>query len=261
MGARDPNGLSTHLTVVGCGTAAPDGERVCSGYLLETEDTRILFDCGPGVVHGMARHDLPWQRITHVALSHFHTDHIGDVPMLLFALQYGMLPARTAPITIIGPRGLRERLQAMKQAFGNYVTDASFGVGVHEIAPDTPFQAGAAELSVARTRHTEESIAYRISTRDCTIGYTGDTGPCDDLGDFLYGVDELIAECSLPDEQALAIHLTPVSLAALARRARPRRLIVTHVYPQLDRAGVPGQLRAHGWGGETVVAADGMSLR
>jgi len=260
VGAQDPDGLSTRLTVVGCGTAAPDGERVCSGYLLETDDTRILFDCGPGVVHSLARYGLPWQHITHVALSHFHTDHIGDLPMLLFALQYGMLPARAAPLTIIGPRGTRERLQAMKQAFGNHVTDASFGVQVREIGTNVPLQAGAAELSAARTPHTEESVAFRIRTRDCTIGYTGDTGPSDEVGDFLYGVDALIAECSLPDEQALDIHLTPSSLAAIATRARPRRLIVTHVYPQLDRSGVPGQLRAHGWDGETVVAADGMSL-
>lgn len=261
MGERDPDGLSTRLTVVGCGTAAPDGERVCSGYLLETGDTRILFDCGAGVVHGLARFDLPWRDLTHVALTHFHTDHVGDVPMLLFALQYGMHPAREAPLTIIGPRGTRKRLQAMADAFGDYVTDASFGVDVREIEHGASINAGNVRLAVARTPHTDESIAYRVTTPHCSIGYTGDTGPSDEVGDFLQGVDDLIAECSVPDEMAMDIHLTPASLAALALRAQPERLIVTHVYPQLDRHGVPDRLRAHGWNGTTAVAADGMRLR
>ncbi len=261
MGERDPDLLSTRLTVVGCGTAAPDGERVCSGYLLESGNTRMLFDCGAGVVHNLARLGLPWQHLTHVALTHFHTDHIGDLPMLLFALQYGMHPAREAPLTIIGPRGTRTRLQAMAEAFGDYVTGASFGVDVSEIEPDTSFNAGDVRLDVARTPHTDESIAYRVTAPHYSIGYTGDTGPSDEVGDFLQGVDDLIAECSVPDENAMDIHLAPASLAALTLRAQPKRLIVTHVYPQLDRHSVPDRLRAHGWNGTTAVAADGMRLR
>lgn len=261
MGARDPDGLSTGLTVVGCGTAALDGERVCSGYLVEAEHTVLLLDCGPGIVYSLARHRLPWQRLTHLALTHFHTDHIGDVPALLFALQYGMYPPREEPLTIIGPRGTRRRLQAMSRAFGDYVTHASFGVNVCEIVPGGSVHAGGVELSVTRTPHTEHSIAYRVRSADCTIGYTGDTGPSADVADFLHGVDDLVAECSVPDEQAMDIHLTPSSLAVLALRAQPRRLVVTHVYPHLERSTVPEQLRAHGWEGRTVVAADGMRLR
>ncbi len=261
MGTRDPDGLSTRLTVVGCGTAAPDGERVCSGYLLEDADARILFDCGPGVVYRLARAGLPWQRLTHVVLSHFHTDHLGDLPMLLFALQYGMHPAREAPLTIVGPRGTEVRLRAMATAFGPHVTDASFGVDVREIGAGTAFLAGSVELHTVATPHTAESMAYRVVARHTTLGYTGDTGPSDDLGDFMRGVDDLIAECSLPDDAAIDIHLTPASLAHLAHRARPARLVVTHVYPQLDRDSIPARLRAHGFDGATIVAADGMTLR
>lgn len=261
MGARDPDGLSTRLTVVGCGTAAPDGVRVCSGYLLQDRETRILFDCGAGVVHNLARFALPWARLTHVALTHFHTDHIGDLPMLLFALQYGLYPPRDEPLTLIGPEGLRARLQAMAGAFGEYVSSTTYPLHVIEVAPGDRLSAGSVELHAARTRHTGASLAYRAAARDLTLGYTGDTGPLDALGDFMHGVDELIAECSLPDHLGIDIHLTPASLARLAVRAAPGRLVVTHVYPQLDREAVPALLRDHGWSGRTAVAADGLTLR
>lgn len=261
MGARDPDGLSTRLTVVGCGTAALDGARVCSGYLLEDRETRILFDCGAGVVHNLARFALPWPHLTHVALTHFHTDHIGDLPMLLFALQYGLHPPRREPLTLIGPEGLRARLQAMAAAFGEYVSSSAYALDVIEAAPGDRLRAGTVELHAVHTPHTAASLAYRAAAPDLTLGYTGDTGPSDALGDFLEGVDELIAECSLPDDLAMDIHLTPASLARLAARAAPGRLVVTHVYPQLDRATVPALLRDHGWRGRTTVAADGMTLR
>ena len=38
------------LTVIGCGTAVPDAERVASGYLVETAQACVLLDCGPGVL-------------------------------------------------------------------------------------------------------------------------------------------------------------------------------------------------------------------
>src|SRR5687768_2351360 len=89
------------LTVLGCGTAAPDADRAASGFYLEAGGLAMLMDCGPGVVHHMARFGIDWQHITHLLITHFHNDHIGDVPALFFAWRYGMLPPRTDPLTLI----------------------------------------------------------------------------------------------------------------------------------------------------------------
>jgi ribonuclease BN (tRNA processing enzyme) len=55
-------------------------------------------------------------------------------------------------------------------------------------------------------------------------------------------------------------HLTPARLARLAAAVSPRLLVATHVYPQLDRATIPGAIAAAGWSGEVVVASDGLVL-
>lgn len=248
------------LTIVGSGTAAPEVARVCSGYMVEAAGTRLLMDCGAGVVQGMARHELPWSRLDHLLLTHFHNDHIGDVPMLFFALKWGVSEARTAPLTVWAPHGIQHRLTAMAAAFGDHVADPGFPVLVREVSPGDRFTAGTVSVAVAATPHTDHSVAYRLEVSRSTLGYTGDTGPSVDVGRFLSGCAVLLAECSLPDDAAVAGHLTPSSLAALAGEAAPGRLVVTHVYPQLEALDPIARIRAAGWTGEMVRAHDGLEL-
>ena len=251
------------LTVVGSGTAAPEPERVCSAFFITAGGTRVLVDCGPGAVHHLARFTLPWQRLDHLVISHFHNDHIGDLPMLMFALKWGLEQRRTAPLSVWAPPGIQGLLAGMAGIFGDHVTDPGFPLHVHEIAPghDGPLGRGLS-LAATATPHTDHSLALRFQARRAgTIGYTGDTGPSHDVALFLAGVDLLIAECSFPDDLAMDSHLTPSSLAGMAHTARPGRLMVSHVYPQLDRHDVAALIAAAGWDGPVVRAKDGMALR
>lgn len=249
------------VTIIGSGTAAPEPERVCSGYWLEAGSARVLLDCGPGVVHGMARRGLPWQRLDHVLVTHFHNDHTGDIPMLFFALKWGVAERRTTPLTLWAPHGIHERLRAMTAAFGDHVADPGFPVRVCEVSDGDPFAVGDLTVRAAATPHTDSSYAYRIQADDGPVlGYTGDTGPSVEVARFLAGCDVLIAECSLPDDQAMATHLTPSSLAAMAVEASPGRLVVTHVYPQLAALDPVARVREAGWTGEVVRARDGLEI-
>lgn len=246
------------VTVVGSGSAAPEPGRVCSGYFVEHGGTRILLDCGPGVVHHMARFGLPWPDLDHVALTHFHNDHLGDLPTLLFALRWGLERPRTAPLTIWAPAGIEERLRALAAGLGDHVRDPGFPLRVRRLVPgDDATLAPGLALRVAPTPHTAESLAFRLSDGAATLGYTGDTGPSEDVARFLSGCDLLIAECALPDETAIPTHLSPASLAAMARTAAPGRLVVTHVYPWLDARDPVALVRDAGWEGEIARAVDG----
>lgn len=248
------------LTIVGSGTAAPEAGRVCSGYLVESDGARLLMDCGAGVVHGMARRGLPWRAIDHLLITHFHNDHIGDVPMLLFALKWGVEERRTEPLTVWAPHGIQERLRAMAAAFGDHVADPGFPVLIREVRPGDAFAVGGLTVRAAATPHTDRSLAYRLDGAGGALGYTGDTGPSTEVGRFMAGVDILVAECSLPDDQAMETHLSPSSLGELATLAAPARLVVTHVYPQLEARGPVGRLRETGYEGAAVRAVDGLEL-
>lgn len=249
------------VVVIGSGTVALQADRVCAGYYVHAGEHRLLFDCGPGTPHQLARFGLPWDALTHVALSHFHTDHVAGLPLLLFAMRYGLADPRRAALALAGPPGTTQLRERLADAFGEFIRDPGFEIEMREmddgdiwtLDPDT-------RLRAHRTRHTESSIAYRLETPGGTIGYTGDTGMSESLGEFFSDVDLLIAECSLPDEQGIDSHMTPSRVAMLARLSRPARLLVTHVYPQLERLDLATLIRAGGWDGPVLLARDGMRL-
>lgn len=248
------------LTVAGSGTAAPEPDRVCSGYFVEERGTTLLLDCGPGVVHNLARFGLPWDALDHLALTHFHNDHIGDVPMLLFALKWGRERRRRKPLAVWGPTGTADRMRRLAAALGDHVLEPGFPLEIRELTPGQRASLGdGLTLEAAKTPHTAESLGFRVEAADgAVLGYTGDTGPSQDVAAFLRGADLLIAECSLADDDAIPTHLSPSSLAAIASAASPACLLVTHVYPWLDRRDPLRLLREAGWRGPAVRARDGV---
>lgn len=257
------------LTVLGSGTLLPDRDHHSAAHLVEGGGLRCLVDCGAGTVHGFHRHGVRWEELDAVAFSHYHTDHLGDLPAVLFALKHGIRPPRSRPLTLLGPPGLRDRLRALAEAFGDHVEDPGFPLHVEEIGRKGSWHfvagpgrgAGSSDLRVDfhPTPHAEESVAHRWQAGGRVIAYTGDTGPPDpDLVAFLSGVDVLVAEVSLPDPTDMENHLTPRRVAALARGAEPGLLITTHVYPPLDPERVPELVAEAGFGGRVEAGADGL---
>ena len=241
----------------------PHAERVGSAYFVRIGTSRVLLDCGPGVVHHLARFELPWQELTHLCISHFHTDHIGDIPALIFALKYGQLEPRTQQLCVFGPTGTRKLFRKLAAAFGDYMKDPGFEINITEFKPARSERHAlndVAHISAAPNKHTDASIAFRIDGPHTAIGYTGDTDHNVDVGAFLQAVDLLIAECSLPDELAIDGHLTPSRLAAFARVALPKRVLITHMYPQMPRAEVVDLVQRAGWEGDMTLAEDGLRI-
>ena len=249
--------MSMRFTTLGTGTISLPAARSCAGYLLQAGELRLLLDCGSGITRRLAEHGLPWQTITHVAITHFHIDHHGDLPSLIFAWKYGFLPARSLPIEIIGPVGTASLVERLAAAYGDWLRSPGFPLTVREIAPGDAVQLPEGViLTCCKVPHTPESVAYSMERGGHRIVYTGDTGPSDALAVWARGCDLLVCECSLPVEMQIAEHLTPEQCGALAAAALPEHLALTHFYPPVEQVDIHALVGAR-YAGPVTLAHDG----
>jgi ribonuclease BN (tRNA processing enzyme) len=248
------------LTTVGTGTAAPWPGRVQSGHLVDAGNVRLLMDCGSGIATRLADLRIEWQTITHLAITHFHADHIVDIPTLLYAWRYGQLPPRSERLDIIGPVGTLQLLSRFAAIFGDDLLALGYPLSIREMVPgDGIALADGVHLRCTKVPHTEESMAYSVEAGGRRIVYTGDTGPDGALGAWAHGCDILLAECSLPDAMAITTHLTPRQCGALGAAAEPGVLALTHFYPPVEAVDIRGEVATR-FGGRVVLATDGWSL-
>ncbi|NUO38939.1 MAG: ribonuclease Z [Gemmatimonadaceae bacterium] len=248
------------LTTLGTGTIALTPTRVCAGYLVEAGTVRLLMDCGSGVVHRLVQLGLDWAGITHVAFSHFHTDHMSDFATLVQAWRYGQLPPRSEPLAVIGPVGTVDLLERMAALHGSWLREPGFPIGVIELPAGTSRPVGdGMEIDCLKVPHTDESVAYSIRRGGRRLVYSGDTGYDPMFGEWARGADLLLCECSLPEEMAIESHLTPARCGALAAAALPKHLVLTHFYTPVERVDIRGIIAAH-YAGPVTLADDGSTF-
>lgn len=248
------------LTTLGTGTIALSPARSCAGHLVDAGAVRLLLDCGSGITRRLAELALPWPTITHVALTHFHIDHHGDLPSLIFASKYGILPARSAPLEILGPPGTLALVERLAAAYGAWVVAPGFPVAVREIAFGEGVDlAPGLRLDTLKVPHTAESVAYSITRGGRRVVYSGDTGLDEPFADWARGADVLLCECSLPAAMAIPEHLTPEQCGEVAARAAPRQLVLTHFYPPVERENVRAIVAAR-FPGPVTLAHDGWHI-
>jgi ribonuclease BN (tRNA processing enzyme) len=171
-----------------------------------------------------------------------------------------MQSERREPLTLLGPAGLENIMDGLKSAFGRKVFEPNFPVAVQVLKPGDRIELGRESIfAVAKTPHTPESLAARIENRGRALGYTGDTGYCEDLVGFFSGADVLISECSFREPRQDARHLSIAETARLATHASVAKLIVTHFYFDVDEAELKAELE-HGYDGGVVIGRDGLSV-
>ena len=257
------------VTILGSGTVVPDGSRNSSGYFVETPLVRMMMDCGAGTVHALARYGVPWEGMTHLFISHFHADHVGELASLMFAFKWGMKAGmkntRTQPLTLLGPAGLDRMLKALDDALDLRLAELRFPVVSRELEPGDQYQLAAdCMLSVAKTPHTRVSLAARIDeTRidhdSRSICYTGDTAYSEDLARFFAGTDLMISECSYEQPNPDVAHLSVREVSMMAEQARAVRLVVTHFYFDVTGLDLAARLRQR-YSGEVIIGSDGMCI-
>lgn len=98
------------LTILGTSAAVPAYNRFCSGQLLSTPRISFLIDCGEGTQIQLQKAGVGQEQIGVILISHLHGDHYFGLFGLLTSWA---LAKRRAPLLIVSPPGLQQRIEAL----------------------------------------------------------------------------------------------------------------------------------------------------
>jgi len=223
----------------------------------------MLLDCSADAMHRMAEENLDWPNLDAIWISHLHLDHCGGLASLLFGMKHSpQTQKRKKPLRIFSCAGVERLLKATDESNGYGLFKLPFPLEIQEFANTgqefTPF--AGIRCETFKTPHTRESLAIRLTNSDNKIVvYSADTGVSDELATFARGADLFILECSFYQAKPVETHLNLVEAIGIAQIAEPRRLLLTHLYPEWDELNLEVKAREI-WPGETLAASDGLRI-
>ncbi|MEO0798503.1 MAG: MBL fold metallo-hydrolase [Pseudomonadota bacterium] len=222
------------VTVVGCGDAFGSGGRLQTSFLLETGAQTALLDCGASTLIGLNRLGVDPGKIETVFVSHLHGDHFSGLVWLLIQGQHP--GRRTAPLTLVGPEGLEERLhQASEVLFpGSMARDLRFPVSYETFAAGDTKTVGDVKLTAFEGMHPSGALsaALRLEAAGKTLAFSGDTEWVDDLIPCADGADALICEC-YATAPGIRYHLDWETLVANADHLTASHIYLCHMNPDM----------------------------
>jgi ribonuclease Z len=147
--------MDLSLFFAGTGGSVPSARRGLPAVLVRRGGDRLLFDCGEGTQRQLVR-SVGLADVDSVFITHFHADHWLGLPGMLksFALR-----DRDQPLSVYGPKGLRQVMDAMRFVYGRL----PYGLSVVELEPaETVRLDGYLVAAVPVTHRSASSFGYAI---------------------------------------------------------------------------------------------------
>ena len=246
------------VVMLGTGTARPVRGQACAGIYIHAAGQHWLFDAGPGTLQRLLALGVTHGDLDRIFLTHFHPDHCAELVPLLFAMHLPD-PARTKPLTVTGPQGMRRVYRRLNAAFSGWLAPRGYRLTLREVG-DAAQRLGTCRVVSRRMPHGPPAVGFRVECGGRSVAYSGDTAEGPGVVELGRNADVLILECSAPDAHPVAGHLTPSACGRIAAAAGCRRLVLTHRAPSvqegLARRGVRTQ-----YAGPLVFARDLQALR
>jgi ribonuclease Z len=268
----DDGGL--HLFLCGTGTPLSAGDRAGACTAVLAGGRFFIVDAGPGSWANMAAEGLPAARLSGILVTHFHSDHIGELGE---AATKSWIMGRRGPLPVYGPAGVEQVARGFNDA---YEADRRYRVA-HHGAENLPIASGMlAPVRVACAGPGSDAVVldegglkiiaftvdhrpvvpaygYRIEYRGKVAVISGDTRKCANLAKHAAGADVLVHEAisgklsgmsagRLKERgllrlakmagDAIEYHTTADEAVGIARAAGAKKLVLTHLAPPVPPA-------------------------
>ncbi|MGE3466752.1 MAG: MBL fold metallo-hydrolase [Pyrinomonadaceae bacterium] len=251
------------LTVLGSGSTVPHPTRTSSLYWLDTAGGSVLLDCSASAGSRMAEKGLDWPNLDAIWISHFHMDHVGGLGPLLAGTKHASeMKEREKPLKIFGPGGIKGLVDRFSDVNNYRLLEQPFPVEIVEIETLEPFEIlPGIEATPMKTPHTPESHALHIRDADnLTLVYSADTALTEDIATLARGADLFVLECTYFRDKPAKKHLELSEAVYLIRKAKPKRAMLTHFYPEWDKVNFRAEVAKLSPMCTVIEAVDGLRI-
>ncbi len=240
------------VEVLGSGGPLADDARASAGYLVWIDgEAKVLIDVGGGVFLRFAESGANLQSLDAILISHFHADHVADLPALL---KSGSFEKADSPLTITGPSGnaffpgLDEFLRVtfdkntgVYRYLSTYIDDRPEwpqldALEIDAFADETKKIAlsGEAKISAIPVNHgAVPALAYTVTVDGVMAVFAGDQSLFSSTFDEALADAEpalLIAHHAISGAkgQPRGLHRDPSSIGDMATEMQAQRLVLSH---------------------------------
>ncbi len=218
------------IKILGTGTAVPSLTRLSSSYLVLAGGACILLDIGPSVVRRLLEAGCRVNDIDVIVLTHFHPDHTVDLTTFLFACNYGEV-RRRKDLVLIGGRGIRTFYNKLGEIYP-WIVPHGYGLKLKALSRGE-WRSDGFTVATSVVNHRPESIGVRVTEKAKAVVFSGDTDYSPELVALASHADLLVAECAFPHRKVKG-HLDLPTLTRIVREAKPRQVIMSHLYPEWE---------------------------
>jgi ribonuclease BN (tRNA processing enzyme) len=251
--ARAQSCGSTGLAVQVLGSGGPEmqDKRASTSYLIwEHGRARVMVDAGGGSALRFGESGAQMSQVDVFLFSHFHVDHSGDFPALIFSSWF---EDRKRPLPVFGPPGneyMPSTTEFVHDLFSEphgawrYLSDlvepgaeGSYTLQPHNVdAGSTPVlvfrNADMAVYAVRVVHGAFPALAWRVEIGGKRIVFSGDTnGEGQGLTQLATDADLFVAHNAVPEGATgveRRLHMPPSVIGMIAANAHVKQLVLSH---------------------------------
>ncbi len=273
--------MTTKLILLGTSSPRVEPDKVQTSFLIIVNGCLYMIDCGSGaherLVQALAKYGdgLESIHMNHLFLTHMHPDHTLNIPSILIApWQLG----RESAVNIWGPAGTQEMVNHILEAYKIGTEELRlYGPRIREhiSAPVNPITEGLffedenIKFEAFKVDHGNlEAYAFRATTADKVIFFSGDTCPVEVIEKEAQGCDILVMEAycqagmsNVPERWQWyfgKVHTSGIEVGEMAAKANPKLVVLNHqmCYSGTTDADLMQEVRDGGYAGELVSGKD-----
>ena len=206
-----------------CSSTDPHDKRLRCSALIETEQTRLLIDCGPDFRQQIM--SQPFRKIDGILITHAHYDHMGGMDDIRPYCQFGEINVYADPIA---RRGM---LEMLPYCFAEHRYPGVPAIQLHEIHKHEAFRIGDLNIVPFQVMHHDLPIlGYRIGP----LAYITDMKTIDEREiPYIEGCDTLVVNALR--QKPHHSHQTLDEAVAFASRIGARQTWLSHSSHDIGR--------------------------